>query len=181
MVQCWEFPGIFWFVQSSQNKQSHMRLCWIFPLSYARLFDGCFATEKHWKEFILLLGTELPTSHSCCSFLFLCFKMGTINILDLGCLISSPLSLHSGIAWLPQGSVLMKVSKICFSGVTSTWSNFPHIFAIPRDIQRLKLFSVNSLEVVSVCRSSYLLNVQSEWDCISHHWEDSKTLHGSRS
>lgn len=117
--------------------------------------------------------TELLTSQFCCSFLLLCFKMGPINtfiVQDLVYLITSPLSLHGVIAWLPQGSVLMKGRKICSSGVTPTWSNFLYIFAILREIQSLKLFSANLLEVASVCRSSYL-HLWSEWDCISHPWE----------
>lgn len=118
--------------------------CNLSPEPYLRwmcitsVFLRCGRTLRTFCSFILPFEIQLLALQFYCSFFaaegFIsqsCLGMGTINRLDLNCLIASPLSMHSVIAWLPHLSIITEASKNCFSGVTPTPCNFPFIFTIP--------------------------------------------------
>ena len=141
--------------------------CNLLPEPYIRwmcitsVFLCCGRTLRGFCSFILPFEIQLLVLQFHCSFFgaesFISqssLGMSTINKLDLNCLIASPLSMHSIIAWLPHLSIITEASKICFNGVTPTQCNFPFIFTIPslfeydRDTQGLKFISVSFQVIV---------------------------------
>lgn len=142
-----------------------------------------FAVAGHWKAFVALFSLW-KISFSLYNSVGL-FWDGLYQYLGYGLFnhLSFILAQYNSLA-ATFVSIITEVSKIYFSGVTSTWSNFPHIFPAPcsqhnRAPLGLKLFSINLPIVVPVRRSpSYTCNLNGIASIIIG--KDSKIFYASR-